>query len=42
MAQTLDSQPRLKDGVPVDDMVGYDEMQCYKYYVKSKEATLQV
>jgi hypothetical protein len=33
MAQTTESTPLLENFNQIDDMVGFNQTQCYRYYV---------
>jgi hypothetical protein len=41
MAKTSDSVPLLSNGDQIDDLVTYDQVQCYRYYVSSPSTQVQ-
>eukprot|EP00347_Sterkiella_histriomuscorum_P020253 403338511 len=42
MVRTTDAIPKIYNGDQIDDIVGFDEIQCYQYYVKSENTDFQV
>jgi hypothetical protein len=42
MFMTEDAEPLLQNGEQVDDLVGYNSIQCYRYYVKDMSTNVEL
>lgn len=42
MVQSTESVPMLQNMVQVDDIVEYDQKQCYKYFVSGTDTDVQI
>ncbi|CDW71154.1 UNKNOWN [Stylonychia lemnae] len=42
IVQTSDAVPKVHNNDQIDDIVGFDQIQCYQYYIKSEQADFQI